>query len=129
MPPSCQLFVIASSAAPVCYAFAQNTEQAMQSMLDEVIPIFPTPIYRSRGLIESRLIAALVAHFTALATDPNKSSTHLAHTRMLQPGESPLFVESAGRITPKLAEFGLELFGERLPWSLKEMWVNVLDTG
>jgi uncharacterized protein (TIGR02466 family) len=32
-------------------------------------------------------------------------------------------------ITPKLAEFGALLFGERLAWSLKEMWVNVLDTG
>ena len=25
--------------------------------------------------------------------------------------------------------FGVHLFGERLPWGLKEMWVNVLDRG
>ena len=98
-------------------------------MPDEVIPLFPTPLYRSRGMLDARLVAALIAHFTALATDPNKSSDNLSHTRILQPGESPLFVEVAACITPKLAEFGLQLFGERLPWMLKEMWVNVLDTG
>ena len=32
-------------------------------------------------------------------------------------------------LTPLLPEFGTLLFGERLGWSLKEMWVNVLDTG
>ncbi len=98
-------------------------------MPDEVIPLFPTPVYRSRGLLDARLVSALTAHFTALATDTNKSSDNLAHTRILQPGESPLFGEAAAHITPKLAEFGLQLFGERLPWMLKEMWVNVLDTG
>lgn len=98
-------------------------------MPDEVIPLFPTPVYRARGVLDSRLVAALIAHFTALATDPNKSSASLAHTRMLQPGESPLFVEAANRITPRLVDFGLQLFGEKLPWMLKEMWVNVLDTG
>ena len=98
-------------------------------MPDEVIPLFPTPLYRSRGMLDARLVAALIAHFTALATDPNKSSDNLSHTRILQPGESPLFVEVAACITPKLAEFGLQLFGEHLPWMLKEMWVNVLDTG
>jgi len=98
-------------------------------MSDEVIPLFPTPVYRSRGVLEPRLVEALVAHFTVLATDPNKSSGSLAHTRMLQPGESPLFAEAATRIQPKLADFGIQLFGERLPWMLKEMWVNVLDTG
>ncbi len=98
-------------------------------MPDEVIPLFPTPVYRSRGVLGSQLVEALIAHFTALATDPNKSSDGLAHTRMLQPSESPLFVEAAARITPKLADFGQQLFGERLAWMLKEMWVNVLDSG
>jgi uncharacterized protein (TIGR02466 family) len=46
-----------------------------------------------------------------------------------RPGDSPLFLEAATLITPKLVEFGAALFGERMGWSLKEMWVNVLDTG
>jgi uncharacterized protein (TIGR02466 family) len=48
---------------------------------------------------------------------------------MLSPGDSPLLVEAAALITPKLSEFGTLLFGEMMGWSLKEMWVNVLDSG
>jgi uncharacterized protein (TIGR02466 family) len=40
-----------------------------------------------------------------------------------------MLVEAAGLIAPKLVDFGTRLFGERLPWLLKEMWVNVLDAG
>ena len=98
-------------------------------MRDEIIPLFPTPVCRVQGVLERTLVDALVRHFVALATDTNKSSDNLVHTRILQPGESPLFVEAATRITPRLADFGLHLFGERLAWMLKEMWVNVLDTG
>ena len=98
-------------------------------MQEEVFPLFPTPVYRARGVLEKPLVEALIAHFSALATSANRTSGSLTHTRMLQPGESPLFVEAAGRITPKLAGFGQQLFGERLNWSLKEMWVNVLDAG
>jgi uncharacterized protein (TIGR02466 family) len=36
---------------------------------------------------------------------------------------------AAGCIAPKLGEFGQLLFGERLGWSIKEMWGNVLARG
>jgi uncharacterized protein (TIGR02466 family) len=64
-----------------------------------------------------------------LANRDNNSSINLSHTAMLRPGDSPLLVEAARFIAPKLTDFGALLFGERLGWSLKEMWVNVLDTG
>jgi uncharacterized protein (TIGR02466 family) len=48
---------------------------------------------------------------------------------MLKPGDSPLLVDVARAVTPKIGEFGRVLFGETLGWSVKEMWVNVLDTG
>jgi uncharacterized protein (TIGR02466 family) len=97
--------------------------------MDEVFGIFPTPFMRAPGTLAKPLAARLVEHFTAQATRDNTSSANLSHTAMLQPSDSPLLVEAAGLITPKLVEFGVHLFGERLPWSLKEMWVNVLDTG
>ena len=75
------------------------------------------------------LLNALVEHFTARATSDNNTSPRLAHTEMLRPEQSPLFVQAATLLTPHLAEFGMHLFGERLGWSLKEMWVNVLETG
>jgi len=97
--------------------------------MDEVFGIFPTPFMRAPGTLAPPLVARLAAHFTAQATRDNSSSANLSHTAMLQPGDSPLLVEAAALITPKLAEFGVHLFGEKLKWMLKEMWVNVLDTG
>jgi uncharacterized protein (TIGR02466 family) len=97
--------------------------------MDELIGLFPIPVMRAPGALPPALVNGLVQHFAALATRDNNSSANLAHTSMLHPGDSPLFLEAAGLITPKLVEFGAALFGERMGWSLKEMWVNVLDTG
>jgi uncharacterized protein (TIGR02466 family) len=97
--------------------------------MDEVYGIFPTPFMRARGTLAEPLVERLVEHFTAQATRGNSSSPNLSHTAMLRPSESPLLVEAATLIAPKLVEFGVHLFGERLRWLLKEVWVNVLDTG
>ena len=97
--------------------------------MDEVIGLFPTPFLRARGALHPALVRGLVDHFSALAVRDNNTSPRLSHTEMLRPGDSPLFVEAAALITPKLVDFGMALFGERLGWSIKEMWVNVLDTG
>jgi uncharacterized protein (TIGR02466 family) len=98
-------------------------------MVDEVFGIFPTPFMRARGTLGQPLVAQLVEHFTAQAMCSNNSSANLTHTAMLQPSDSPLLGEAAALITPKLVDFGVNLFGERLNWGLKEMWVNVLDSG
>jgi hypothetical protein len=95
----------------------------------EVYGIFPTPVQRVRGLIGGALLQGLVDHFTQLAGRENSSSPNLVHTALLKPSDSPLLVTTAALITPRLADFGALMFGERLGWSLKEMWVNVLDAG
>ena len=97
--------------------------------MHEVIGLFPTPFMRVPGALQPSLVAGLVQHFTEQAAQANNSSSNLVHTAMLRPSDSPLLVTTATAITPLLAEFGALLFGERLPWSLKEMWVNVLDNG
>jgi hypothetical protein len=97
--------------------------------MQEVIGLFPTPFMRARGALGHHLVGGLVEHFSAVAGQANNSSANLTHTAMLRPGDSPLLVEAAARITPLLADFGALLFGERMGWSLKEMWVNVMDTG
>jgi uncharacterized protein (TIGR02466 family) len=97
--------------------------------MDQVFGIFPTPFMRAPSTLGHALVSQLIEHFTARATRDNSSSANLSHTAMLQPSDSPLLVEVAALIKPKLVEFGVHLFGERLPWLLKEMWVNVLDTG
>ena len=97
--------------------------------MPEVTGLFPTPFMRVPGALEPALVAGLVEHFSAAAQQENNSSANLTHTAMLRPGDSPLLVQVAARITPLLGDFGALMFGERLGWSLKEMWVNVLYTG
>ena len=97
--------------------------------MDEIVGLFPTPFMRSPATLGPDLIAGLSKHFGMLADRDNNSSPNLSHTEMLRPGDSPLFGEAAALITPKLVEFGVLLFGERLAWAIKEMWVNVLDRG
>lgn len=97
--------------------------------MQEVIGLFPTPFMRVPGALARGLVSGLVEHFSAMADRANNSSTNLSHTAMLRPGDSPLLIQAADCITPNLADFGMLLFGERLGWSLKEMWVNVSDRG
>ena len=97
--------------------------------MSEVIGLFPTPFMRVPAALSADLISGLIQHFSTLAMRDNNSSTNLSHTEMLSPGDSPLLVEVAALVTPHLSEFGALLFGERMGWSLKEMWVNVLDAG
>ena len=97
--------------------------------MDEVIGLFPTPLLRAPATLGRRLVDGLVDHFRTRAVRDNNASANLSHTSMLKPSDSPLLVDAARLITPKLADFGAVLFGERLGWALKEMWVNVLDKG
>lgn len=99
------------------------------AMNPEVFGLFPTPFMRVPAALSPDLVRGLVEHFSAQADRDNSSSPNLSHTAMLTPADSPLLVNTAQLITPQLAEFGALLFGERLGWSIKEMWVNVLDAG
>lgn len=97
--------------------------------MDEIFGIFPIPIMRAPATVPKALVDGLAEHFSSLAVQDNNSSGNLTHTKMLRPEDSPLLVEVAALATPKMAEFGFHLFGERMGWSLKEMWVNVMDYG
>jgi len=97
--------------------------------MDEVIGLFPTPFMRVPAALPAPLVAGLVEHFSGRARQDNNSSARLSHTDMLKPGDSPLLVDVAELLTPRLSAFGALLFGEQMGWSLKEMWVNVLDSG
>jgi uncharacterized protein (TIGR02466 family) len=97
--------------------------------VDQVFGLFPVPFMRAPGTLPPALVKGLVEHFSAQATRDNSSSSNLSHTAMLRPSDSPLLGEAAKLIVPKVVEFGTHLFADRLPWLLKEMWVNVLDTG
>jgi uncharacterized protein (TIGR02466 family) len=95
----------------------------------DVFRLFPTPLMRAKQTLESSLVTDLVAHMAERATRNNVSSKSLAHTELLKPADAPLLEQVASKVTPKLVDFGVCLFGERLAWSIKEMWVNVLEHG
>ena len=97
--------------------------------MDEIISLFPTPFMRAPGVLSSSLVEGLVEHFSGLAVIDNNSSANLAHTRMLKPSDSPLLVDVATKVSPKLIQFGAQMFGEQIGWSVKEMWVNILEKG
>jgi uncharacterized protein (TIGR02466 family) len=97
--------------------------------VDEVFGLFPTPFMRAPATLAAPLVDRLVEYFGDLARNENSSSTNLSHTRMLKPQDSPLYAKAAELIAPKLVEYGAHLLGERMRWVMKEMWVNVMDTG
>lgn len=101
--------------------------------MSEVFGLFPTPFMRAAGALDSALVSGLVAHFSDQTVvgklRENNSSAQLSHTAMLRPSDSPLLGQLAVALTPRLVEFGALLFGQSLGWSVKEMWVNLLDTG
>jgi len=97
--------------------------------MPEVVGLFPIPFMRAPGVLGSALVSGLIEHFSRTVEHANSSSPNLSHTALLRPSDSPLLIETAALLSPLLPEFGALLFGERLGWSLKEMWVNVLDTG
>jgi hypothetical protein len=72
----------------------------MVPMSHEVIDLFPTPLLRAKGVLPLSLVAGLVAHFSTQADRENKSSLNLSHTRMLNPGESPLFGQARSSSRP-----------------------------
>src|SRR5690349_1148696 len=97
--------------------------------MPEIFGLFPTPVMRASRVLDTALVSGLIDHFSRSVVMPNSSSANLSHSAMLRPGDSPLLADVAALLNPLLPEFGALIFGERLGWSLKEMWVNVLDTG
>lgn len=97
--------------------------------MDEVIGLFPVPFLRAPATLPAALTARLIESFTSLAVMGNSSSPNLSHSETLRPQDNPLLVEASALIVPKLVDFGALLFGQRLDWSIKEIWINVLDSG
>jgi len=97
--------------------------------MDEIEGLFPVPLMRSPGLLPARLVTALADQVRAERRNRNDRSEMLSHTEIVNPAASPLFAEVVALLQPKLAEFGVLLFGDRMAWFVKEMWTNVLGPG
>ena len=95
----------------------------------EITGLFPTPFARVRGILPRQTLQQLVDGFDEGSARANAKSTKLSHSAVLSPESSPLYEEVAQAVTPSVVGFGQLLFGERLPWAIKEMWTNRLLTG
>ena len=97
--------------------------------MDHIEPLFPIPLMRSPGLLGPELKDAAVAAIRSARVESNLRSGQLFHTEVADPRENKLFRDIAELATPKLVDFGELLFGEKLRWTVKEMWTNMLETG
>ncbi|MGY3622626.1 2OG-Fe(II) oxygenase family protein [Bradyrhizobium sp. USDA 10063] len=97
--------------------------------MDHIEPLFPIPLMRSPGLLGPELKDAAIAAIRNARVESNLRSGQLFHTEVADPRENKLFRDIAELATPKLVDFGELLFGEKLRWTVKEMWTNMLETG
>lgn len=97
--------------------------------MDEIEGLFPIPLMRSPGFLDPATVAELNAEIRDAHLRRNSSSDLLSHTEIIRPDASPLYRRVADVAAAKVAEFGTLLFGDRLVWSVKEMWTNVLEQG
>lgn len=102
---------------------------------NRVIGLFATPFLRVEQLLPPELIAALTEPWTAQSDASaqgaviNARSEALTHSPVQHPRSNRLFSAVSALVTPRVADFGELLFGERLDWHVKDMWLNALQTG
>ena len=97
--------------------------------MDHVEPLFPIPLMRCAKLLPQELIDAAAAAIREARVERNLRSDALFHSEIANPRDNEVFKEIAALTVPKLVDFGYLLFGERLKWSVKEMWTNMLEVG
>ena len=97
--------------------------------MDQIEPLFPIPLLRSPQLLGQALNEAAVAAIRNARIESNLRSDQLFHTEVADPRDNKLFQEIAELVGPKLVDFGVLLFGEKLRWTVKEMWTNMLEKG
>ncbi len=94
-----------------------------------LIDLFPTPFMISRQLLDTGLVDRLRHRALESHKDDNARTGLLSHTEMIDPGEESLFVEVAETVLPEITTFGEHMLGDSFNWTVKEMWMNVLERG
>jgi len=97
--------------------------------MDHVEALFPIPLLRSPKFLGAEMIDAAVGAIRGAKIEKNLRSDQLFHTEVANPLDNKLFRDMAELTLPKLVDFGMLLFGEKLRWTVKEMWTNMLETG
>ena len=91
--------------------------------------IFPTPIMRVEKLLDEKTIKNLVEKIRHTHTEANVKTDLLSHTQPINPKQDEDYAYIAEKAAPFIRDFGFLLFGENLHWTVKEMWMNLLNAG
>lgn len=96
-------------------------------MKRNVVGLFPTPFTRIEGLFQGEILDTLAERARAAQRQANVRTQLLSHTQMVDPRDDAFYARIARMVVPELVNFGELLFGEKLGWNVKEMWLNVLQ--
>jgi uncharacterized protein (TIGR02466 family) len=97
--------------------------------MNQITGLFPIPVMRVERLLGDDVVRELLDECDAGGNITNTKSENLSHTEIMSTSARTSFARADELIQPKLVEFGALLFGEELSWLIKEIWVNVLETG
>lgn len=97
--------------------------------MSQVIGLFASPFMRVPGAVGPDLIASTAEEARSSRRESNNKTDLLSHTAVVNPQSSGNFAGICRLVLPRVVEFGALLFGETLRWGIKEMWINVLETG
>jgi uncharacterized protein (TIGR02466 family) len=95
----------------------------------ELFDLFPTPVQLVTKLLDRTQIEPLLGLLVKSARQPNSQSGQLTHSAPLSLADHEPLQALAAAIDPHLIAFGELILGERLAWSIKELWLNVLERG
>jgi uncharacterized protein (TIGR02466 family) len=101
----------------------------MSTSTNEVFELFPTPFLYCKKVLSTSQCEQLISRYQPSATLVNDHSKELMHTEIVFPEADPFFVEVASQINVQVTDMGQLLFGEKLKWSIKEIWMNFLKPG
>ncbi|MEL7450019.1 MAG: TIGR02466 family protein [Pseudomonadota bacterium] len=95
----------------------------------KIIGLFPTPFMKVDGFLDDGLREVLTGRAREFASQANSATDLLSHTQMLDPAGDVAYGQLAEQALPHIVKFGALLFAKELNWTVKEMWLNVLESG
>jgi len=95
----------------------------------QTFDLFPTPFLSCQSVLDQPKRQASIDYFQSLHQLENNRSSGLSHSHIISNTKDPLVLDLIELLKPHLSKMGSMLFGEQLPWIIKELWINILQTG
>lgn len=95
----------------------------------QLIGLFPTPLLKLEGFLDAQTIAVLHERAGQMVDRQNSATELLSHTELVDPRDDSFWRALTEQVRPELVRFGEILFAKPLDWTVKEIWMNVLDPG